>query len=271
MGLKAEWIRYGSEGYHGYLCFPDRASAPLPSIVVLQEAWGVNAHIEDVTRRFARAGYAALAPDFYAKNGERPPALAKDRLVELLAFFAAVPTALVDPKAREAALAEKNAAERARLSESLGAMSGHIGKLSSFVPMLLDTTRWLRSEHALTRGQRVGSVGYCMGGGLSALLAAHDPDLAAAVVYYGTPPPLDLVAGIRCPLLGLYGELDQRITPQVRPFEEAMKRAGKRFEAVVYDGAQHAFFNDDRPTYDARASRDAFARTLVFLRSELGG
>ena len=73
MGIKGEWIRYG-EG-SGYLAYPARATLPLPGVIVIQEIGGVNDNIEDITRRIASAGYAALAPDLFAVNGERPAAL----------------------------------------------------------------------------------------------------------------------------------------------------------------------------------------------------
>lgn len=70
MAIKGEWVHYGDQ--IGYLAKAERASAPLPGIVVIQEAWGVNEQIEDVTRRIAAAGYVALAPDLYAVKVERP-------------------------------------------------------------------------------------------------------------------------------------------------------------------------------------------------------
>ena len=75
MAIKSEWVHYGDQ--IGYLARPERAAAPLPGVVVIQEAWGVNEQIEDVTRRIAAAGYLALAPDLFAVKGERPPALGR--------------------------------------------------------------------------------------------------------------------------------------------------------------------------------------------------
>jgi carboxymethylenebutenolidase len=271
MSLTTEWIHYGAGPLTGYLCYPVRAPRPLPAVLVLQEAWGVDAHIEDVTRRFAAAGYAALAPDFMSVRGERPPALTRDRVAELQAFVNGMPPgAWTDPAARDAALAQRPEAERARIGESLDAMMAAVTNLPALVPAAVASARWLRTECAVTRGQKVASVGFCMGGGLSALLAAHDPELAAAVVFYGRPPPADLVPAIQCPVLGLYGGLDARINGMIPAFAEAMKQNGKRFEAVTYEGAEHAFFNDNRPSYHVGAARDAFVRTLAAFRGALG-
>jgi carboxymethylenebutenolidase len=269
MGLKVEWIRYGAEPHLAYFCYPERAAAPLPSVIILQEAFGVDLHIQDVTRRFAMAGYAAFAPDLYAKAGERPAQLANERLVELKDMMNEAPAAWRDEATRTDWLAKKTAPERERILETLAALRETMGKMAALVPIVLAAASWLRLECVTTRGQKVGVVGFCLGGGLSGLLACNDPQLAAAVAFYGAPPPANLVANIRCPLMGLYGSLDTNITTQVPAFAEAMKGAGKRFESVVYEGAQHAFFNDTRPAYHVGAARDALARVLTFFRAEL--
>src|SRR5512136_2965611 len=84
MPVKSEWIKY--EDQVGYFAIPERAALPLPSVVVIQEIGGVNDNIEDITRRIAASGYAALAPDIYAANGERPEALRRERIDEAFAF-----------------------------------------------------------------------------------------------------------------------------------------------------------------------------------------
>ncbi|HEY9593185.1 MAG TPA: dienelactone hydrolase family protein, partial [Spirochaetia bacterium] len=84
MPVKAEWVLHGRRS--GYFAIPERAAPPLPGVVVISEIWGVVEHIEDVTRRIAAAGYAAFAPDLFAENGERPPALTRDRIAGLQAF-----------------------------------------------------------------------------------------------------------------------------------------------------------------------------------------
>src|SRR5581483_11650075 len=105
MSLKTEWVPYGPGGeYGGYLAYDANARKPLPGVLVVQEAWGVDAHIEDVTRRFASAGYAAFAPDLFARRAERPAPLLPERLGEMLRFMDEMGPARIDPKARAAAL-----------------------------------------------------------------------------------------------------------------------------------------------------------------------
>src|SRR6185437_1053181 len=116
-------------------------------------------------------------------------------------------------------------------------MRGRLGNLSAMLPKIQEAVRFLREGCDVTRGQKVASIGFCMGGGLSALLACHDPALAAAVVFYGSPPPAELVPRIACPVLGLFGSLDARLMGMLPAFEEAMQRSGKQLEKVIYEGA----------------------------------
>jgi carboxymethylenebutenolidase len=271
MSFQTEWVRFGHGSRHtAYGAWPQRAAGPLPAIVVIQEAWGVDAHIEDLTLRFAKAGYVALAPDLFAENGQRPAHFARPRMDSFKEFMDTMPAAgWSDPKVRDEALGKVPEPRRSELAESFAALQTVMPQLDSFVPILVDAAEYLRTAHPVSRGARVGSVGYCMGGGLSARLACADPKLAAAVVYYGHAPPADRIASIACPVLGLYGALDARVNPGIADFAAAMKSHGKRFEHHMYDGAPHAFFNDTRSTYHAGASRDAFARTLDLFRREL--
>jgi len=279
MSLVTEYVNYGPSREHGaYAAWPARAATPLPAVVVIQEIWGLDAHIEDATRRFALAGYVALAPDLYASTGARPAPLARERVAELQGVLNQLPPAsagamMMDPKAREVELAKRSVDEAARLRETMATLFAGLSSggrnLDAYVPKLVAATAFLRGEFPPSRGRKVGAVGFCMGGSLAGLLACHDPELAAAAIFYGGGPAASLIPNIRCPVAGFYGALDRRVTDGVPAFAEAMRAAGKRFECHVYEGAQHAFFNDTRPSYEVRAARDAYARVLELLRREL--
>ena len=118
-------------------------------------------------------------------------------------------------------------------------------------------------------GDRIGSMGFCMGGGISATLATISPELRAAVIFYGQNPMLERVPNIRARILGIYGGEDPRITDAVPEFAAAMKEAGKSLEYHVYPGTPHAFFNDTRPNYRPEAARDAWRRVLAFFDETL--
>ena len=225
--MHTEWTRYGGE-YSGYMARPERAPAPLPGLVVIQEVWGVDSHIQDVTRRFAAAGYVAFAPDLFARVGERPPELSEERLRGVQGFMDSwPPTAFGDQAAREAALQGRADADAIRSSYTT--MLATAGQTERHLAHLLETTRYLREECGATKGGRVGVLGFCVGGMLSALLACHDPALNLAIVFYGSAPKPELIPGIQCPVLGFYGATDSRITDAVPAFAEAMRSAGKQW------------------------------------------
>jgi carboxymethylenebutenolidase len=119
---------------------------------------------------------------------------------------------------------------------------------------------------------RIGSVGWCMGGGLSLQLAIHEPRLAACVVNYGAMPTEAAdIRKIQAPVLGNFGAEDQGIPPDaVRDFQKAMKAAGKTIDAKIYDGAGHAFENpNNKQGYREEAATDAWARMLAFFGKTL--
>ena len=119
--------------------------------------------------------------------------------------------------------------------------------------------------------KRIGSVGFCMGGGLSLLLACHNKELAAAVIFYGrNPTPIDLVKNIQCPILGNYAGADMAIKEaDIDLLKETLKKYGKVFDIRIYPGAPHAFFNDTRESYRLDAAKDAWKRTLDFYNRYL--
>lgn len=119
---------------------------------------------------------------------------------------------------------------------------------------------------------RIGSIGFCMGGGLSLQLACRNPELAAAVIFYGrNPTPIDMVQNIRCPILCNYAGADMGITEHdINLLKQTLVRYGKEFDIKVYPGAPHAFFNDSGERYKPEAAKDAWERTLKFFNKYLG-
>jgi carboxymethylenebutenolidase len=269
MSLHSEWVRYGSSReYSGLAVWPERAQLPLPAVIVIQEAWGVNDHIEDVTRRFAQAGYVAFAPDLFAREGQRPPLLSRGALDDLLAFVnEAGPMVFRDMELRKAALAKLPDDQAKRMGDTMTALFGTaLSQLDLYVPHVTEAAKYLRTQLPASKGRKIASVGFCMGGSVSALLACHDPELAGAAVFYGGAPPDDQMPKINCPVIAFHGSTDARLITALPAFQEAMKKHGKSLETHVYEGAQHAFFNDIRPSYNSDAVRDSFARVLEFFR-----
>jgi carboxymethylenebutenolidase len=131
--------------------------------------------------------------------------------------------------------------------------------------------RYLKKMHNVAP-QKVGVVGWCMGGGLSLSTAAHHADLiGAAVVFYGRPLTASDAAKLQVPVLGLYAEHDHGIPVEaVKAFEADMQKQRVPHEVHIYSGASHAFFNDTRPQiYQAAAAHDAWQKTLAWFRKGL--
>lgn len=119
--------------------------------------------------------------------------------------------------------------------------------------------------------EKIGIVGWCMGGGLCLSTAAHNEVIGAAVVFYGRPLDANDTARVNAPVLGHYGELDDGIpVSMVRDFEAELERNDIPNAIHVYANAQHAFFNDTRPqAYNEDAARDAWERTLDWFKKYL--
>ncbi len=275
MRLATEWVEFraGDARCRAYRAAPDAANVPtaggtrLPAVVLVQEIWGVDEHIQDLAERFAGAGYLTLAPDLYSLGGARPAALEAPRVAAVKAFLDTIPpSSWWDEAARTEALSALPAEEGEPLAATLAALFAARDR-REYIAVLRDAVRYVRADAGSTG--RVGSVGFCMGGGLSAQLACAEPELAAAAIFYGASPARADLAGLACPVLGFYGGEDPRITATVPELAAAMDAAGKRYEWHVYAGAAHAFFNDSRRSYHADAARDAWARLLGFFAAHL--
>jgi carboxymethylenebutenolidase len=214
-------------------------AVPSPGVVVAQEAFGVNDHIRDVCRRFAREGYVALAPELFHREG---------RGVEVP--YGDMPNAM-----RLLATLTNEGLER-----DLAAALGHL------------------RLHPGVDPARIGLVGFCVGG-FAAFLGACRLTPAATVSFYGggivrerptlqLRPVLGEAAQIRTPLLCLFGADDKGIPPEdVDAIRAALDAGTVPHDVVVYPGAGHAFFSDARPSYHAASATAAWERTLDWLAS----
>jgi carboxymethylenebutenolidase len=251
-----------------YLAFPAENRARAPAVVVIHEIFGADEHMRDIARRFAAEGYVAAAPNLF--TGDLQAALTPANIALAMQSLAQVPPDLRRDPTKFAAFAATQPVERRPVLEAFGKVS-HPTVQASFAQDLLALTRYLRTLPQVDPA-RVGSVGFCFGGAMSARLATVDPDLRAAVIFYGQNPPLDDVPHIRAALLGLYGGDDPGITDTVPLLAEAMSHAGQRFDSHVYPGAKHAFFNNTRSSnYHEASAKDAWERVLRFYGTTLAG
>ena len=226
-----------------YEARPDGPAGPgaaRAAVIVIQEAFGVNDHIEDVTRRFADAGYHAVAPDlFHRAGGGTAP---YDDFAQVMPLFEGLDS-------DEALLRDLDAARR------------HLHEAG-----------WADSQ--------IGIVGFCFGGRLSLLACLHRPLGAGVGFYGGGivntrfpmfPAFVDRVHELAVPWLGLFGDLDGSIPPEdVEQLREALSSASAPTEIVRYAEAGHGFHCDVRPDYAATEAADAWARTIAWFEAHLG-
>jgi carboxymethylenebutenolidase len=223
-----------------YEAAPD--TAPTAAVIVIQEAFGVNPHIEDVTRRFADAGYHAVAPDMFHRTG--------GGVVDYSDFGAIIPH-FVGIGDDNAILADVDAA--------------------------LDYLRGIGFAD-----RRIGIVGFCFGGRVTFLTAVNRSLGAAVGFYGGGivtarfpqfPALVGDITRIDTPWLGLFGDLDQSIPVEdVELLREALANAPVPSEVVRYADAEHGFHcdaRDARDAYNAAAAKDAWDRTLDWFARHL--
>ena len=221
----------GDKPMQAYVARP-ASPGPHPGLMVFQEAFGVNHHIRDVTDRFAREGYVAIAPELFHRTA--PPGFEGD-----YNNFASM-------KPHYEALT--NDAAEADMQATYG---------------------WLTANSAV-KSDHISSVGFCLGGRISFLANSAVP-LRAAVSFYGggiAQGLLDRVPRLYGPALLIWGGLDKHITPEHRKaVVDAMRAQQKAYVNVEFSHAEHAFFCDERAAYEPNAARQAWTLTLEFLRS----
>jgi carboxymethylenebutenolidase len=211
---------------------------PFPTVLVVQEIFGVHEHIKDLCRRLAKAGYYAIAPELYSRQGN--PAAISDTQELIKAIVSKVPDAQV--------------------------MSD------------LDATAAYAKSTGKADTARLAVTGFCWGGRIVWLYAAHNPQLKAAVAWYGSIDrprtelqpkyPIDLAAELKAPVLGLYGAADQGIPVEsVEKMKEACKAAGKTCDITIYPDTPHGFNADYRPSYRAEQAKEGWAKMLAWFKN----
>ena len=213
----------------------------LPVVLVVSEIFGVHEYIADVARRFAKAGYLAIAPELFVRQGD---------------------------------------------AQSYGEIGKLISEVISKVPdeqVMTDldaTVAWAQGQGADT--SRTGITGFCWGGRITWLYAAHNPRVKAGVAWYGrlvgsatplTPRhPVDVAGALHGPVLGLYGEKDTGIpldtVDRMKAALAAGSAAAKKSEFVIYPDAPHAFHADYRPSFRKEAADDGWRRCLEWFKAQ---
>ncbi|HZS93640.1 MAG TPA: dienelactone hydrolase family protein [Chloroflexota bacterium] len=239
---------------------------PRPALIVIHEAFGLDSHIEDMTRRFAGEGYVAVAPDLFSAD-EVGRTISPDEIKEIFRLRSSLPAdQRRDPDALNRAIDKLSPDKAERLRAVVQWQQNRDN--SRFVTLLEETVAWCRNRSDTT--EKVGAVGFCMGGGLVSALAFAGADIQAGAPFYGQNPPLDQAGQVRCPLLFIYGRNDPFIMPGVPKLLTTLEDAKLTYGLHIYEEAGHAFMNDARPEmYNGAAAKDAWPLTLAFFDRHL--
>jgi carboxymethylenebutenolidase len=211
----------------------------LPVVLVVHEIWGVHEYLKDVSRRLAKLGYLAVAPELFARQG--------------------------DPS---------------KMTDTSAIMKDIVSKVSDAQVMgdLDAAAAWAATNGG---GGKLGITGFCWGGRVVWMYAAHNPNLAAGVAWYGATARsyregektvLDVAREIKAPMLGLYGGADGGIpNDTVEKLGAVLKAAGNtRSEIVIYPNTPHAFHADHRPSYRKEAAEDGWKKLTAWFKQHLG-
>ena len=221
-----------------YVAMP-ATGGPFPVLLVVMEVFGVHEHIRDVARRAAKAGYLAVAPELYARQGDA----SKYTMAEVQKLITEIVSKVPDAQ----------------------------------VMSDLDASLAWAEKNNVAPG-KVAITGFCWGGRIVWLYAAHQPKLKAGVAWYGrlvgtgnamTPKnPIDLVKDLKAPVLGLYGGKDQGIPMDtVEMMQSELKKANSKSQIQVYADSPHGFNADYRPSYREADAKDGWKRMFDWFKA----
>lgn len=237
-GIKAGEIkiRTADGEMPAYRAMPDKGG-PFPVVLVVQEIFGVHEHIKDLCRRLAKAGYLALSPELYARQGD------VSKLTDIQEIINKVVAKVPD----------------AQVMSDLDA-----------------TVAWAK-QSGKGDVKRLAVTGFCWGGRIVWLYSAHNPDVKAGVAWYGRlvgaadplhpKHPVDVAKELKAPVLGLYGGADTGIPlDSVEKMRAALRDAKVKTEIIVYPDTPHGFNADYRPTYRKAQADEGWQKMLAWFK-----
>lgn len=223
-----------------YRAMPDKKGKKFPVVLVIHEIFGVHEWIQDVSRRFAKLGYMAIAPALYARQGE-----------------------------------VKNLKDSREINRQVFSKIPDTQSMSD----LDATVAWAAKNRGNTK--KLSITGFCWGGRIVWLYAAHNPNLDAGAAWYGRvvptanspvneaqpKTPIDYAKDLKAPVIGFYGGQDRGIPLDgVQRMQDELKKGKSGSEIIVYPNAGHGFHSDYRESFNKEASEDAWARLLAWFK-----
>jgi carboxymethylenebutenolidase len=242
-GLLAHEVKIPVSGGEipGYAAMP-ATGGPFPTVLVIQEIFGVHEHIKDMCRRFAKLGYFAVAPALYSREGD------VSGMSDIQEIVSKVVSKVPD----------------AQVASDLDA-----------------TVAWAKSTGKADTA-KLGVTGFCWGGRQVWLYTAHNPNVKAAVAWYGPlkrpgtglqpKNPIDMVGELKAPVLGLYGGADPGIpVDSIEEMKKSLKAANNPSEIIIYPDTPHGFNADYRPSYRPDQAKDGWSKLQAWFKRHGAG
>ncbi len=237
-----------------------KAVGRYPAIMVIQEIWGLNDQIRGVARRYAQEGFVTFAPHLFSRYGK---VLDEANVKRAMGPVFSVPREKrSDPSTLQSVMTRMSDAEKEVVKILF------VQRQSLEEKMAKDVASCYQYFSNLTyvKADKLGVTGFCMGGGIAFQVSTQNSFEASVIFYGANPKPLDDIAKIRGPLLAIYAGEDAMVNAGICSMAEAMIKYKKTFALKVYQGCQHAFFNETSPSYNKNAAEDAWQLALAHFR-----
>lgn len=236
---------------------PDHYSS---SVIVVSEIWGLTEFIKSFSRKLAKEGYRVVAPDLYSRPDDRE-IFTEEKIMDAMRPLWSLP-----PERRRDPDAIKKVMEH--LTEDGKKIFRFVSeKRAEMEKRMLSDLEWLYKSEK--KEDRIGIVGFCMGGGLAFQISTELKFDASAVFYGASPRNIEDMKNIKGAILCLYAGEDSGINATIKDVAEMVSKYKLNFEMKMYPGTYHAFFNDTGMSYNKGASEDAWERLLLFYRRNL--
>jgi carboxymethylenebutenolidase len=270
LNIKSEETKYKTKDdeISCHIAWPEK-DGKYPGVVLIHEIFGLDQHTKGVADRLAAEGYVVLAPHLFSSK-RLSPVLTPESIGEAIKFMMSIPPEKQrDESYRAAELGKLDDARKRKIIDVYTTLfiNRPTELFTDYLSYAVDHLNSLDKVNG-----KIGSVGFCFGGGLSINLACTGKTDGSIIFYGENPAPIDKIKDVKGAVMGIYAGEDGRINSKIDELVGALVRYKKSFSIKVYPGVHHAFFNDTRQmTYNKKAAEDAWRLVLGFFSETLNG
>jgi carboxymethylenebutenolidase len=245
-----------------YITHPEEKGV-YPGIIIIHEIWGLNTQIKGVARRYAKEGYAVLAPHLFSRGGAT---LEEENIKKaMIPLFSLPREKRYDPSALKDLMAKMTESERKVVQILFQERESLEQKI---VKDAMTCYEYFKNLD-IVKGRKLGVTGFCFGAGLAFQLSTLLPFDASVIFYGANPKPIESISKVKGPILALYAGEDEMVNAGIPALTEAMVKFKKTFTMKLYSGVQHAFFNETSSIYDKSSAEDSWRQAIIFFNTYL--